>query len=192
MADQVTTLFGEQDNIEDFALASQISQDEAFKYFIEKFRINRNTHGGIIWWNIIDGWPQVSDAVVDFYGVKKLAYHYIKRSQSSVCIIGDETDGKLSLYLINDTASEIEVPYTVTEVYSDKSVLSGTAKCAAYRSEKIAEIELPASDNGFYRFAWTANGKAGQNHFYTGIIALSLDRYVSAMKKIGFDEREGF
>lgn len=192
MADQVTTLFGEQDNIEDFALASQISQAEAFKYFIEKFRINRNTHGGIIWWNIIDGWPQVSDAVVDFYGVKKLAYHYIKRSQSSVCIIGDETGGKLSLYLINDTASEIEVPYTVTEAYSDKSVLSGIAKCAAYRSEKIAEIELPAGDKGFYRFAWTANGKAGQNHFHTGIIALSLDRYVRAMKKIGFDEREGF
>ena len=25
---------------------------------------------GIIWWNVIDGWPQISDAVMDWYGCK--------------------------------------------------------------------------------------------------------------------------
>ena len=31
---------------------------------------------GILWWNVLDGWPQFSDAVVDYYFGKKLAYHY--------------------------------------------------------------------------------------------------------------------
>lgn len=192
MAEQVTTLFGEQTELNDFVRASQISQAEAVKYFIEKYRINRNTHGGIIWWNVVDGWPQVSDAVVDFYGVKKLAYHYIKRSQSPVCIMGDEADGKLKLYLVNDTSDEIELPYSVKEQYSGKTVLNGKAKCAPYRSEKIAEIELTSGEKNFYVFEWTRGGKTERNHFHSGIIALKLDKYLDAIEKIGFDEWEGF
>ncbi len=81
MANQVIILFGkESDNLEDFARASQISQAEAKKYFIERFRYDRESKGGLIWWNLVDGWPQISDAVVDYYGAKKLAYYYIKRS----------------------------------------------------------------------------------------------------------------
>lgn len=79
---QVVTLFGNaEENLNDFIRQSQISQAEAKKYFIEKFRIGKWKRTGIIWWNLLDGWPQISDAIVDYYYVKKLAYHYIKRSQ---------------------------------------------------------------------------------------------------------------
>ena len=44
---------------------SQISQAEADKFFIEKFRMGKGHTSGIIWWNIMDNWPQFSDAVVD-------------------------------------------------------------------------------------------------------------------------------
>ena len=80
MDDQIAQLFGiRADNIEDFSLASQISQAEAKKYFIERVRIKRPYTGGILWWNLIDGWPQMSDAVVDYFYRKKIAYDYIKR-----------------------------------------------------------------------------------------------------------------
>ena len=60
MSGHVTTLFGSTvpNTFEDFAMASQISQAEAKKYFIEKFRIEKWRRTGIIWWNLIDGWPQ--------------------------------------------------------------------------------------------------------------------------------------
>ena len=71
MCNQVKTMFGDMaENLPDFARQSQISQAEAMKYFIEKFRLARERAGGIIWWNLIDGWPQISDAVVDYYGTE--------------------------------------------------------------------------------------------------------------------------
>ncbi|MGN1346590.1 MAG: glycoside hydrolase family 2 protein, partial [Eubacteriales bacterium] len=79
----VETLFGKNgratSNLRDFSRASQISQAEAKKYFIERFRLAKWRRTGIIWWNLIDGWPQISDAIVDYYYDKKLAYDYIKR-----------------------------------------------------------------------------------------------------------------
>ena len=87
MADQVRELFGEvPDTLDDFALASQISQAEAMKFFIEMFRMGQPQRTGIIWWNLIDGWPQFSDAVVDYYFRKKLAFHYIRRAQQPVLL----------------------------------------------------------------------------------------------------------
>ena len=56
--DQVVTLFGSaQEDFADFLKQSQISQAEAKKFFIEKFRINKQNRTGILWWNLIDGWP---------------------------------------------------------------------------------------------------------------------------------------
>ena len=81
MAKQIKELFGYiPDNLEDFILASQISQAEAKKFFVELFRI-QNHRSGIIWWNLIDGWPQFSDAVVDYNFHKKLAFFYLRQSQ---------------------------------------------------------------------------------------------------------------
>ena len=68
MANQVRELFGVvPDDLETFALASQITQAEAKKYFIEMTRLRKWRTSGILWWNVIDGWPQFSDAVVDYY-----------------------------------------------------------------------------------------------------------------------------
>ena len=82
MISQVERIFGEaSSDFAEFARQSQVSQAEAVKYFIERFRTQKWRKTGILWWNIADGWPQISDAVVDWYGCKKIAYHYIKRSQ---------------------------------------------------------------------------------------------------------------
>ncbi len=118
MWNQVVTLFGEGSialsDLEHFSRASQISQAEAKKYFIERFRLTKWRRTGIIWWNLIDGWPQISDAVVDYYGDKKLAYYYIKQSQKPVQMMFDEhCDGKLNLYAVNDTREDKTLAYTV-------------------------------------------------------------------------------
>ena len=87
MANQIRELFGEiPEDLPTFALASQITQAEAKKYFIESTRLRKWQTSGILWWNLLDGWPQFSDAVVDYYFGKKLAYHYIRRVQRPVCV----------------------------------------------------------------------------------------------------------
>ena len=58
MDEQIVQFFGKKaENIEDFSLASQISQAEADKFFIENIRTKKGETSGIIWWNLIDGWP---------------------------------------------------------------------------------------------------------------------------------------
>ena len=49
------------------AAASQITQAEAKKFFIESTRLLKWETSGLLWWNVIDGWPQFSDAIVDHY-----------------------------------------------------------------------------------------------------------------------------
>ena len=74
MLNQVNILFGSvPDDLDEFIFASQSVQAEAMKYFVEMWRGRKFERTGIIWWNVRDGWPIVSDAVVDYYGSKKLA-----------------------------------------------------------------------------------------------------------------------
>jgi len=79
MANQISILFDViPGQLESFIQASQISQTEAMKFFIERFRMGKWRRTGIPWWNIRDGLPLISDAIVDYYNRPKLAYSSIK------------------------------------------------------------------------------------------------------------------
>src|ERR1035437_10225164 len=94
LARELKDFYGEiPDKIEDFIYASQTSQAEAYKYLIEMTRLKKWRRTGVIWWNVIDGWPLISDSVVDYYFNKKLAYHFIKRVQHPVVLMVDELEG---------------------------------------------------------------------------------------------------
>ena len=192
--DQVVTLFGKaEEKFEDFIRQSQITQAEAKKYFIEKFRLTKWRRTGIIWWNLLDGWPQVSDAVVDYYFTKKLAYHYIKRSQSPVCFMFDEPDGNImNLYGVNDFPYDTETEYSVINISNNKEVLKGKTVLKADSSERIGSVKIKNREKCFYLIKWTINGKEYKNHYYTNIINIDYNRYMEEIKKCGFDEFEDF
>lgn len=190
---QVKTLFGDNvKEIDEFCKASQISSAEAMKYFVETFRINRNTRGGIMWWNLLDAWPQVSEATIDYYFNKKISYHYLKRSQTPICFMCDEKDGELLLYLINDTENQITVSYSVRNVYSSETLCNGNATCQAYYSQFVQSIKIPPKDKSFYLISWEYDGKEYSNSFHSNIIDIDLNKYLTAMEKCGYDEWEAF
>ncbi len=186
MIRQVERLFGEASkDLDTFALQSQISQAEAKKFFIEHFRCAKWRRTGIIWWNLIDGWPQVSDAVVDWYGTKKLAYFYIKRSQQPFCMMFDEPeDGKIRLKAANDTQREVRVSYNVTELSSGATVLKD--ECAVPADGLAALDAIEEVPGAFYLIEWTGN-ETGRNHYTADIYhGLEFEGYVENMKKAGF------
>ncbi|MHB1153191.1 MAG: glycoside hydrolase family 2 protein [Eubacteriales bacterium] len=189
MSDQVITLFGhEPETLDDFSLASQISQAEAKKYFIERFRISKWRRTGIIWWNLIDGWPQISDAVVDYYYDKKLAYYYIKRSQQPLCIMFDEPDnGQLKLFAVNDTQNDEIVSYKITDITMGEVIRVDKITAAADSSRCIWDKPYENGEQHFYLIEWSYNRSAGRNHYMTGLKNINLDEYRSAMKKCGFE-----
>jgi beta-mannosidase len=146
-----------------------------------------------LWWNLIDGWPQISDAVVDWYQCKKLAYHYIKRSQKPLCLMFDEPkDGKLSLYAVNDLSTSQTVRFTVTDLtngrvlYSEKATVDGdVSKCV---------VSIPeCKDYAFLYVEWeTDKGIKGSNHYITKSRDISLEQYFRDIEKAKYNEFDGF
>ena len=185
MENQVRVLFGEVPiEPEKYILASQISQAEAKKYFIERMRVGRPIKTGIIWWNLIDGWPQMSDAVVDYYYTKKKAYDYIKRSQAPFCIIADEPCGTvLPIDACNDTLREKSGTLTVRDAESGDVVYSCEYKADINTSTKILDLDIAANDSRMLIFEWECDGVNGYNHYLLATPHISLEWYAELMKK---------
>lgn len=179
MEKQIKQLFGAvPDNIDDFIFASQASQAEAKKFFIENIRGGKPVKSGILWWNLLDGWPQFSDAVVDYFYDKKMAYDYIKRSQQPFCIIVSEIENwNVNVIASNDTLSCIKGSYTVNDGETGEILLEGSLGLKENENEILGQIPVMYSDKRLLTIFWEANGKRGFNHYVCGMPAFDLNRY---------------
>ena len=188
MSKQLDALFGIRPNtLEEFALASQINQAEAFKYFIERFRLGKfDKTTGIIWWNLIDGWPQISDAVVDYYYEKKLAYHVIKNSQATVGLMFHEPeDGQLVLGAVNDSLSPAYTDYRVTDLTHNQVVLTGSLQIGANMAQDVGAVPYLSDETTFYQIEWTVDGVNYRNHYLAGEAPVSYERCIEGYRKSG-------
>ncbi len=186
MADQIRQLFAlEPQTLEDFSLASQISQAEAKKYFIERVRLGRPDKSGILWWNLLDGWPQMSDAVVDYFYDKKLAYSYIKRAQAPFALMMDELhDWHYTLAAANDTLEAVSGNYRVTDIDTGTLYAEGKFTAATNNVTRICEIRMMYSEQRMLLIEWNVNGKTACNHYLCGMPAFSFEQYTGWLKKL--------
>ena len=186
MGFQVDKMFGDSvpDTLEDFDLASQIFQSDGFKYMIEMFRANKGERSGIIWWNLLDGWPQMSDAVVDYYFAKKLAYHYIKISQAPFTIAADEPkDGTLSIYACNDTLSPARGSLAIKDAIRGDIICTCNFESLANASTRIAELKYEEIAEKILIFEWEAGKQTGRNHYSCLSLPVSMEVYKKFLKK---------
>ena len=183
MANQIKVLFGEiPENIDDFSIASQISQAEAKKFFIELFRGGKWERTGILWWNLMDGWPQFSDAVVDYYFNKKIAYDYIKRSQRDILMMFKEpAGGKIELVICNDTPNGSPVIYKVTDIESGSIIIKGDSYSPPDSVSSAGFIEYDPSMKVIYYIEWTDNLGNSTNHYLCGTPPYGFDWYTSCL-----------
>ena len=198
MDKQIRQLFGEvPDNLDDFATASQYSQAEAKKFLLERMRAGKPTKSGIIWWNLLDGWPQFSDAIVDYYFEKKLAYNYIKRSQKPFFMMIDEIESwNVTVVASNDTRREVNGEYRVFELKNGElcDVVKGRFGTAANANSRLAKIPVMYSDKRMFIIAWkTSDGEYGYNHYLAGMPPFDLKTYTEWMKIVdSFDAKTAF
>ncbi len=191
---QVKLLFGEvPDDITDFIRYAQISQAEALKFFIESFRVKKPHRTGIIWWNLLDGWPIVSDAVVDNLFCRKLAYKFIKRSGQPFALMFDEpSDGKLTLYACNDSAEKYDFRYKVRNVTDGTVAVEGSASVGENENRILASVGIAEYKREMYLIEWeTADGNFS-NHYCTNLLGINGKEYLKDLHECGFDEFEGF
>ncbi len=193
MSNQIRYVFRQAPgSLDEYAHMSQICQAEAKKYFVESFRSHKGVRTGLIWWNIMDCWPQFSDAVVDYYFCRKLAYFFIRRSQKPVCLMMDDKSGVLTLYGVSDLAEDLSVDYRVTDSDTGAVVASGSANL---RGDAPTPPQAILDDGGthFYYIEWTGeNGEKGFNHYLQGKPLYDYAWYMACLRRHGMDEFEGF
>lgn len=186
MKNQIQQLFGKvPDNLEDFIICSQISQAEADKFFIEHIRCNKKETGGILWWNLVDGWPQFSDAVVDYYYEKKLAFDYIKRSQAPFVIMADEPQNwHINIIASNDTLKDVSGTFKVYDIDTEEIYAEGNLKVGINGIETIASVPYMYSDKKMIIIEWEVDGLKSFNHYLCGSPAFDFEKYKEWIKKI--------
>lgn len=166
MARQTKILFGEiPDGLDDFIAASQFVQAEAKKYFIEMMRTRKGDKTGIIWWNLRDGWPIISDAVTDYYNSKKLAYYFIKRVQETTCVmINDDFD----VFCANENLADAKVSAKVIDADSGEVVFEANdVGVGANSLKKLGGIKKRAGQ-GLLLIKYSVGGKKLENHYLYG------------------------
>ena len=186
MTKQINLLFGfRPKTLEDFIAASQSTQAEAMKYFVEKFRGERFRRTGIIWWNVRDGWPIVSDAIVDYYNSKKLAYTYLWNAQRTVCVlINDEEEGVLPLRAVNDSFVPAEGKVKVTDVESGKVIYNGKFSVGSNDRSLVAGLPVPQGQ-GVLLIEYETGGQKFRNHYLYGAPPFDFKSYQRWLKEAG-------
>ncbi len=165
-------------DLDTFIQASQIIQAEAVKYFIEFWRMNKFDRNGILWWNLRDGWPVISDSIVDYYYNKKLAYYYIKRVQTDVCVmIGDAKDKKHYVVVVNDTRNEATGTMIIKDADNNQVLLSKIFH--ASKNGKSVEGFLPeVNETKLWIIEWEVGDKKYTNHYFQYKPHVELDEYL--------------
>ncbi|MDD6883474.1 MAG: glycoside hydrolase family 2 TIM barrel-domain containing protein [Eubacteriales bacterium] len=186
MEDQVRIFFGEvPDTLEAFSKLSQVVQAEAKKFFVERTRIKKWRRTGIIWWNMLDGWPQISDAIVDYYFTKKRAFQYIKRIQQKTCLMMDElSDWSHDVVLGNDSWENFRVQWQVTDGDSGEVVLQGETMSPANENVKLGSVRIMPGQQRLFLLTWEADGKRYGNHYITGFPCYDANTVLGWLEKI--------
>lgn len=166
MTKQAKLMFGgvERD-IDGFIAESQTIQAEAMKTFCELFRSRKFTRfNGLIWWNVRDGWPQISDAVVDYYGGKKQAYYALKAAQRDVLalLVDDHT-----AWVVNDLMRPVKGHARYRDKATNRVLLDCDYEVAANNKKKLGMVQF--SGQGLIDIEYTVDGSAvKRNHFLYG------------------------
>ena len=171
MSEQIKEFFGESvpDNLDDFVSASQIVQAEALKFIIELLRMRKKC-SGLLWWNLIDGWPQFSDSVVDYYGGKKLAFYVLKRLHRKLLITLSESNAwHREVLAANDSAETLSGTYSVKEFSTGNIISSGEFSLEPDAVKSLDTFKVCTTKKELYLIEFaTADGNTYFNHYLAG------------------------
>lgn len=178
MSKQIKVLFDSvPTSLDEYVLASQISQAEAVKFFIEWFRQAKWRRTGILWWNLRDGWPIISDAIVDYYGRKKLAYEYVKRVQANVFVmVSEPQNGVYGVVAVNDTLHDETGHVKVWDVDSHAVMLDVDFHVSQNDKCLVGEISAGLGQ-GIWVIDYTYRDQAMRNHYLYGSRPFKLTDY---------------
>ncbi len=165
MTNQVAIMFGGVPrDLDTFIAQSQTVQAEAMKTFVELFRSDKFAgKNGLIWWNVRDGWPIISDAVVDYYGGRKRAYYAIRRVQRDQLVMVRD-DGRVMA--VNDRLRPVKGHAKIVDKATGALRFEADYSVPANAKAEIGRVEWKG--HGVLAISWDTDGEKGRNHFLYG------------------------
>ena len=164
MPKQAEIMFGRTpENLADFVDASQHAQAEALKTWIELSRSRKGRTWGLLWWNLRDGWPILSDGVVDWYFGKKQAYAAIKKSsQDELVMIRDDH----KVIAVNDRFRAVKGFVKVVDREKGTVVMDRAYTVAANATAELGRIEW--SGQGVFEIEYSVDEDWHRNYYLYG------------------------
>jgi beta-mannosidase len=96
--------------LEQYADFTQLTQGEGLKFAIEHFRRRKPHCSGSLIWQHNDCWPGISWSIVDYDGVGKAGYFFVKRAYAPVLgSFKGLDDGGVEFWITNDALKPLEV-----------------------------------------------------------------------------------
>ncbi|MBI2300873.1 MAG: glycoside hydrolase family 2, partial [Armatimonadetes bacterium] len=155
---------------------------------IERWRSGKWRRTGMLWWNLRDGWPIISDAIVDYYNRKKLAYAYVRRLQADVAaMLGEPEDGTQTVWVANDTRSPAAGTVVVRDADTAEPLFDSVVHVPANESMAVGCVSL-ATAPSLRLLEWRGEGGVAANHYLAGPRPFKLADYARWMLKMGLDD----
>jgi beta-mannosidase len=148
-------VFGDErvESLEQFAEATQVAQGTIFQYALELYRRRKPRLSGVSLCHFITNWPDIKWGLVDYYGIKKKSFDFVKRSYQPLLpslefskrrwLPGERFAAKL--WTINDSYVDYEaISYSwIIKDNAGQSVCQGEleTKIAADSSTAVGEVQ---------------------------------------------------
>ena len=123
---------------------SQLLQAEAIRFGVEHWRRNRGRCMGAVYWQLNDCWPVASWSSIDYCGRWKALHYAAKRFFAPKLVSTRIEDGKLRVWIANDTADEIAGDLVIRKRDFDFALLAQASVPVRIGAYSASEIELPA------------------------------------------------
>ena len=201
-------LTGLPSSIEQYVDFTMISQAEGLKFGIEHYRRRQPHCSGTLVWQFNDVWPGFSWSVVDYAGVPKAGYHYVRRAFAPVIAsFCQGADGELQLWICNSSAAQISceaevilarfsaAPDLVAAVAADVGPAQAQLVWSVPRDEYSATADRYAwvrSPSGAftpnrYFFVEIKDVEFGAGQVESEVVRTSADRAVVRLRATGFN-----
>ena len=167
-------------------MLSQFVHSEGNKFFVENARNGKPYKTGLILWNLLDGWPQFSEALVDFYFDKKPGFTSVSRSYEPVLVtVFENNNSQYQVNVINDTLQDKSVNYKIYDADTNEVFLEGIVNIDKNSNKNLDVLSNIYFEQRCLVIDYSVDGKNYKNHFITGYPIYKKDDFIRWYKLLG-------
>lgn len=163
----------EELTLKDYSIVGQILQAEVYKFAWEHYRRRKFSCSGTLFWMMCDSWGAQGWSVIDYFGIPKASYHYLRRAYRPVLLSFRETHGGMELWVANDHLHQLECKISFSFVLFDGTVYNQKEMDCRIPSNVSIKLEILDKPDAslfrkgyFYAEIRTIDGIISDNRYF--------------------------